>query len=78
MGLDHRFFNLKGEKMELDITEIDERGIRRLAQSRGTSVTRTGVNSYVFNGVSLSDDEVWSVLSTMPQVQTLSGKGRRI
>lgn len=64
--------------MELDITEIDERGIRRLAQSRGTSVTRTGINAYVFNGVPMTDDEVWSVLSVLPQTQTLGGKGRRI
>lgn len=64
--------------MELDITEIDERGVRRLAQSRGTRVARTGVNVYEFSGVTLSDDEVWSVLSGMPQVQTLGGKGRSI
>lgn len=64
--------------MELDITEIDERGVRRLAQSRGTVITRTGVNSYVFNGVSLSDDEAWSVLSALPQIQTLGGKGRSL
>lgn len=62
----------------IEVSEIDERGIRRLAQSRGAMVTRTGENAYVYNGVSLSDDEVWSVLSTMPQVQTLGGKGRRI
>lgn len=64
--------------MELDITEIDERGVRRLAQSRGTSVSRTGVNAYVFNGVAVSDDEIWSVLSALPQVQTLGGKGRSL
>lgn len=58
--------------------EIDERGIRRLAQSRGTAVTRTGVNSYVFNGVTMTDDEVWSVLQALPQTYTLSGKNRRI
>lgn len=62
----------------LDITEIDERGIRRLAQSRGASVTRTGVGSYVFNGVSLTDDEVWAALSALPQVETLSGRGVRV
>lgn len=61
-----------------EVSEIDERGIRRLAQSRGTSVTRTGENAYVFNGVALSDDEAWSVLSTLPQTQTLGGKGRSI
>ena len=59
-------------------TEVDERGIRRLAQSRGTSVTRTGVNSYVYNGVPMSDDEVWDVLAALPQVQTLGGKGRSL
>lgn len=62
----------------IEVNEIDERGVRRLAQSRGTSVTRTGENTYIFNGVSLSDDEAWSVLSAMPQVQTLGGKGRSL
>lgn len=62
----------------MEISEIDERGVRRLAQSRGTLVRRTGVNAYEFNGASMSDDEVWSVLSAMPQVQTLGGKGRSL
>lgn len=62
----------------IEVTEVDERGIRRLAQSRGTSVTRTGVNSYVFNGVPMTDDEVWASLSVLPQVETLSGRGVRI
>lgn len=61
----------------LETTEIDERGIRRLAQSRGTSVARSG-ESYSYNGVVLSDDEVWGVLSALPQVQTLGGKGRPV
>lgn len=59
-----------------EVSEIDERGIRRLAQSRGTMVTRMGSNRYVFNGVEMSDDECWSVISEMPQVQTLGGRGR--
>lgn len=62
----------------IEISEIDQRGIRRLAQSRSTMVTRIGVNSYEFNGVTLSDDEVWEVLQNLPQTHTLSGKGRRI
>lgn len=62
----------------IEISEIDERGIRRLAQSRGTTVTRTGANSYVFNGVPMTDDEVWSALAVLPQVQTLGGKNRSI
>lgn len=62
----------------IEVSEIDERGIRRLAQSRGASVTRTGNNAYVFNGVPMTDDEVWAVLSVLPQVQTLGGKGRSI
>ncbi len=62
----------------IESNEIDERGIRRLAQSRGTSVTRTGENSYVWNGVAMSDDEAWDTISRLPQVQTLGGKGRRI
>lgn len=62
----------------IESTEVSERGIRRLAQSRGTMVTRTGENAYVFNGVAMDDDEVWSVISTLPQVQTLGGKNRSI
>lgn len=62
----------------IESTEIDERGIRRLAQSRGCSVTKNG-DTYGCCGVEgLSDDEVWAVLSDCPQVQTLSGKGRSI
>lgn len=61
-----------------EVSEIDERGVRRLAQSRGTTVSRTGVNSYVYQGVPMTDDEVWSVLSVLPQVETLSGKGNLI
>lgn len=66
--------------MELfeEITEVSERGIRRLAQSRATKVTRTGDNSYVFNGVAMDDDEVWSVLQGLPQKFTLGGKNRRV
>jgi hypothetical protein len=62
----------------IEVTEIDERGIRRLAQSRGTTVTRTGINSYVFNGVAVSDDEVWGMLQNMPQTHTLDGKNRQL
>lgn len=62
----------------IEISEIDQRGIRRLAQSRGTMVNRTGENSYVFSGVPMTDDEVWSTLSALPQVQTLSGRGRSL
>jgi hypothetical protein len=58
----------------MDVTEIDERGMRRLAQSRGCSVTKMG-SDYMVSGVTVSDDECWSVLSAMPQVQTLSGRG---
>lgn len=58
--------------------EIDERGIRRLAQSRGTSVTRMGVNSYMVNGVLVDDDEAWSMLSAMPQLYTLGGRNRSL
>jgi hypothetical protein len=58
----------------IEVCEIEERGIRRLAQSRGTSVTRTGVNSYVFNGVSMTDDEVWDAISALPQVGNRRGR----
>ncbi len=58
----------------IELTEIDERGIRRLAQSRGTSVVRTGPNAYVWNGVSMDDDEVWHALSALPQTGNRRGR----
>lgn len=59
-------------------TVIDERGIRRLAQSRGCDVSKSG-DTYSCCGVDgLTDDEVWAVLSECPQVETLGGKGRPV
>lgn len=62
-----------------DVTEIDERGLRRLAQSRGCFVAKTGstyqVIGYGYSGIPLTDDEAWAVLQSFPQVQTLSGRG---
>lgn len=57
-----------------EVNEIEERGIRRLAQSRGTSVTRTGENSYLWNGVAMNDDEVWDVITALPQTGNRRGR----
>lgn len=46
----------------IDETVIDERAIRRLAASKGVQVTRTN-GTWNFQGISLDDDEVWSVLN---------------
>lgn len=61
----------------LDITELDERGLRRLAQSRGVTLNKNGPEYWV-SGVNLSDDEAWDVISLLPQVQTLGGRGRLV
>lgn len=50
----------------IEETEIAERSLRRLAASRGTTVVRSG-NEYTVLGVTLTDDEAWSVLSEMPR-----------
>ena len=57
----------------LQETEIDERGLRRLAASRSARIMRDG-SEYVVQGVRMSDDEAWAVLSALPQTHTLSGK----
>lgn len=62
-----------------DVTEIDERGLRRLADSRGCLLAKEG-SVYRILGrdlywLELSDDEAWAVLSDMPQIYTLSGRG---
>lgn len=57
----------------IEETEIAERSIRRLAQSRGTSVSRSG-DSYFYKGIALSDNEVWDVLSSQPQVASRRGR----
>jgi hypothetical protein len=75
---EHFFQTTRSDMSFIEVTEIDERGIRRLAQSRGTMVSRTGENSYVWDGVAMSDDEVWDALRVLPQVETLSGRGVRI
>lgn len=54
-------------------TAICERAVRRLARSRGVSVNRQG-NSWMFNGVELSDDEAWDTISRMPQVRGPYGR----
>lgn len=66
----------------LEETELDERGLRRLADSRECSLMKTGNEYQILGagivGISLTDDECWDVLATMPQVYTLGGKGRRV
>lgn len=57
----------------IEETEIAERSIRRLAQSRGTSISRMG-DTYFYRGVALSDNEVWDVLSAQPQVASRRGR----
>ena len=57
----------------IEVTEIAERSIRRLAQSRGTTVTRNG-DQYTCAGVAMTDDEVWAYLSNLPQVGNLRGR----
>lgn len=61
----------------LDITEIDERGLRRLAASRNANIAKVG-SDYTVSGVTVSDDEAWAVLSAMPQTHTLGGRGRLV
>lgn len=63
-------------------TEIDERGLRRLAQSRECSLIKTGNEYQVLGagivGIPLTDDECWDVLSAMPQIYTLGGRNRPV
>lgn len=61
----------------IEVNEIDERGIRRLAQSRSCPISKSG-SDYTVKGVTMSDDEVWSVLSAMPQTHTLGGRNRLV
>ena len=49
----------------IEETEICERAVRRLARSRNAKVSRNN-GSWLYNGVVLSDDEAWAVLSSMP------------
>ncbi len=51
----------------IETTEIDERAIRRLALSKGLPVHKNGPE-YWISGISLTDDECWSVLSALPSV----------
>lgn len=47
----------------IDETSIDERAIRRLAASKGCSVTRSNGTWTACGVEQLDDDEVWSVLT---------------
>lgn len=57
----------------IEVTEIAERSIRRLAESRGCSVTRNG-DTYTCCGVEMTDDEAWDCLSALPQVASRRGR----
>jgi hypothetical protein len=61
----------------LEETEICERSLRRLAQSRSCPISKCG-SEYIVEGVSLCDDEAWAVLSAMPQTHTLGGRNRPV
>lgn len=62
----------------IETTEIAERSIRRLASSRDCTVQKNGDTYTVFGagiaGVTLSDDECWDVLTTLPQVRNRRGR----
>lgn len=45
-------------------TVVDERAIRRLAQSKGCTVTRSNGTWNCCGAEQLDDDEVWSVLQS--------------
>lgn len=66
----------------LEETEIDERGLRRLAQSRDCSLLKDGNEYQIYGagigGISLTDDEAWDVLMTMPQIFTMGGRNRLV
>jgi hypothetical protein len=49
----------------IEETEICERAVRRLARSRNVAISRQN-GDWRYNGIVLSDDEAWSVLSAMP------------
>lgn len=62
----------------LEETEIAERSLRRLADSRSCLLVKDG-NQYEIwgagiGGILFTDDETWDVLSTLPQQYTLSGR----
>lgn len=51
------------DEVFIEETVVDERAIRRLAESKGCNVTRTN-GAWSCCGVEgLDDDEVWSVIS---------------
>lgn len=62
----------------IEETEICERSLRRLADSRGLLLSKNNNTYQIFgkgiSGIELSDDETWSVLQTFPQHYTLSGR----
>jgi len=66
----------------IETTEISERALRRLAQSRGYTLVKDDL-SYTIGeglaaGISLSDDECWALLSSLPSVPPQGGKVRTI
>lgn len=66
----------------LEETEICERSLRRLAASRDCSLMKTGNEYQILGagiiGITLTDDECWGVLQTLPQIYTLGGRYRPV
>lgn len=64
----------------IEETEIAERSLRRLADSRSCILVKDDATYKIygagsnFSGVALTDDEAWDVLSALPQQYTLSGR----
>ncbi len=62
----------------LDVTEIAERSLRRLADSRSCILVRTDDTYQILGagmvGINFTDDEAWDILSALPQYYTLSGR----
>jgi len=52
------------ETVFIEETELTERSLRRLAASKGVTATRDE-GWWRYNGVSLTDDEFWSVMNTL-------------
>lgn len=49
----------------VEVTEIDERAVRRLAASKGITVIKTGDNAWTCCDVAMDSDDVWSCLSNV-------------
>lgn len=62
----------------LEVNEIAERSLRRLADSRSCYLTKDGDQYEIWGagmgGILFTDDECWDILSALPQQYTLSGR----